>query len=198
MKKSLEMEVGNIMKSNIIIIDSQSRSFARALEETNKVAAYMGLSVQDAQSQMLMMEEVLSLARSVIGDTQARFWIETEGQRIDLRLATEAVLSKEMRYKLIHSSTSQKNEDAKSVFGKLRDSIEQSLAGSETTYADEVIPQDLRNDVPNYVVTDPEWDGLERKLLRNMADDIKIAIRGRQVDITVSKNLSNSHAFKRD
>ena len=192
------MEVGNIMKSNIIIIDSQSRSFGRALEETNKVAAYMGLSVQDAQSQMLMMEEVLSLARSVIGDTQARFWIETEDQRIDLRLATEAVLSKEMRYKLIHSSTSQKNEAAKSVFGKLRDSIEQSLAGSETTYADEVIPQDLRNDVPNYVVTDPEWDGLERKLLRNMADDIKIAIRGRQVDITVSKNLSNSHAFKRD
>ena len=198
MKKSLEMEVGNIMKSNIIIIDSQSRSFERALEETNKVAAYMGLSVQDAQSQMLMMEEVLSLARSVIGDTQARFWIETEGQRIDLRLATEAVLSKEMRYKLLHSSTSQKNEAAKGIFGKLRDSIEQSLAGSEAAYADEEIPQDLRNDVPNYVITDPEWDGLERKLLRNMADDIKIAIRGRQVDITVSKNLSNSHAFKRD
>ena len=36
------------MKSNIIIIDSQSRSFERALEETNKVAAYIGLSVQDA------------------------------------------------------------------------------------------------------------------------------------------------------
>ena len=186
------------MKSDIIIIDSQSRSFERALEETNKVAAYMGLSVQDAQSQMLMMEEVLSLTRSVIGDTQARFWIETEGQRIDLRLVTEAVLSKEMRYKLIHSTTSQKNEAAKGVFGKLRDSIEQSLAGSEAAYADEVITQDLGSDVPNYVVTDPEWDGLERKLLRNMADDIKIAIRGRQVDITVSKNLSNSHAFKRD
>ena len=191
------------MKSNIIIIDSQSRSFERALEETNKVAAYMGLSVQDAQSQRLMMEEALSLARSVIGDTQARFRIETEDQRIDLRLVTEAVLSKEMRYKLLHSSTSQKNEAAKGIFGKLRDSIEQSLAGSEATYddeviPDEVIPQDLRNDVPNYVVTDPEWDGLERKLLRNMADDIKIAIRGRQVDITVSKNLSNSHAFKRD
>ncbi len=191
------------MKSNNIIIDSQSRSFERALEETNKVAAYMGLSVRDAQSQRLMMEEVLSLARSVIGDSQARFWIETEGQQIDLRLATEAVLSKEMRYKLIHSSTSQKNEAAKGIFGKLRDSIEQSLAGSEAAYADEVIPdevipQDLRNDVPNYVVTDPEWDGLERKLLRSMADDIKIAIRGRQVDITVSKNLSNSHAFKRD
>ena len=191
------------MKSNIIIIDSKTRSFERAVEVTNKVAAYMGLSVKDAQSQRLMMEELLSLARSVIGDTQARFWIETEDQRIDLRLATEAVLSKEMRYKLLHSSTSQKNEAAKGIFGKLRDSIEQSLAGSEAAYADEVIPdevipQDLRNDVPNYVVTDPEWDGLERKLLRNMADDIKIAIRGRQVDITVSKNLSNSHAFKRN
>ena len=188
----------NIMKSNIIIVDSQSRSFERALEETNKVAAYMGLSVQDAQSQMFMMEEVLSLTRSVIGDTQARFWIETEGQRIDLRLVTEAVLSKDMRYKLIHSTTSRKNEAAKGVFGKLRDSLEQSLAGSEATYADEVIPQDLSNDVPNYVVTDPEWDGLERKLLRNMADDVKIAIRGRQVDITVSKDLSNSSVFKRD
>ena len=44
----------NIMKNNIIIVDSQSRSFERALEETNKVAAYMGLSVQDAQGQRLM------------------------------------------------------------------------------------------------------------------------------------------------
>ena len=148
--------------------------------------------------QTLMMEEVLGLARSVTGDTQAQFWIETEGQEIDLCLTTEAVLSKEMRSKLIHSTTSQKNEAAKGIFGKLRDSIEQSLAGSEATYADEVIPQDMSNDVPNYVVTDPEWDGLERKLLRHMADNVKIAIRGKQVDITVSKNFSNSHAFKRD
>ena len=186
------------MKSNLIIIDSQSRSFVRALEETEKVAAYLGLSVKDATMQTLMMEEVLGLARSVIGDTQAQFWIETEGQEIDLCLTTEAVLSKEMRYKLIHSTTSQKNEAAKGIFGKLRDSLEQSLAGSEAVYTEEALPTELIEDMPGFVVTDPEWDGLERKLLRHMADNVKIAIRGKQVDITVSKDLSNSSAFKRD
>lgn len=180
------------MKSDVIIIDSQVRSFERAVQETNKVAAYMGLSAQEAQSLTLMMEEMLGLARSVIGDTQARFRIETDDHRIDLRLVTEAALSKEMRYNLIHSSKSQKNEAAKGIFGKLRDSVEQSLAGSEVTEDEPTIPQELINDVPNFVVTDPEWDGLERKLLRNMADDVKIAIRGKQVDITVSKTLFNS------
>lgn len=186
------------MKTDIIIIDSQPSSFERAVEETNKLAANLGLSVKDAQMQTLMMEEVLGLARSVIGDTQARFWIEAKDRRIDLRLTTEAVLSKEMRYQLIHSSTSQKNEAAKGIFGKLRDSIEQSLAGSEAVYTEEAVPSELTNDMPDYVVTDPEWDGLERKLLRHMADDVKIAIRGKQVDITVSKDLSNSSAFNRD
>ena len=186
------------MKTDIIIIDSQGRSFENAVEETNKVAVYLGLRVKDAQMQRLMMEEALSLLRSVIGDTQARFWIETEDQRIDLRLATEAMLSKEMQHKLIYSSTSQKNEAAKGIFGKLRDSIEQSLAYSEAAYTEEEISPELAKDLPDFVVTDPEWDGLERKLLRNMADDIKIAIRGNQVDITVSKDLSNSNTFKYD
>ena len=186
------------MKTDIIFIDSQIRSFERAVEETSKVAAYMGLSVTDAESQRLMIEELLSLVRSVIGDTQARFWIETEGQRIDLHLATEAVLSKEMRRNLIHSSTSRRNQAAKGVFGKLRDSIEQSLAGSEASYTEEENPPELANDTSCFVITDPEWDGLERKLLNKMADEVKIAIRGKQVDVTVSKMLSNPRVFKHD
>ena len=72
----MEKEEGNNMKTDIIVIDNQIRSFERAMEETDKVVAYLGLSVKDATMQTLMMEEVLSLARSVIGDTQARFWIE--------------------------------------------------------------------------------------------------------------------------
>lgn len=179
------------MKSNVLILDGQIKSFERALEEMNKVAADLGLSVKDAQKQTLMLEEVLSLTKSVVGDAQVRFWIETEGRRIDLHLATEAELTKEKRYRLIHSSTSQKNEAAKSIFGKLRDSIEQSLASSEVAYAEGEIPPELTNDLPNFIVTDPEWDGLERKLLRGMADDVKIAIRGKQVDITVTKFLAD-------
>lgn len=175
------------MKTDTIIIDRTAASFEQAVRETNKAAAYLGLSAQDAQSLTLMMEEALGLARSIIGDTQVRFWIETEDRRIDLCLSTEAELTKEMRYNLINASSSRQNEAAKGLFGKLRDNLEQSLAASEAPRAEEAIPQELVNDVSGFFVTDPEWDGMERKLLKRMADDVKIAIRRRQVDITVSK-----------
>ena len=49
------------------------------------------------------------------------------------------------------------------------------------------IPMDVLNDLPNHPIEDPEWDGYERSVLRKVADNVKIAIRGGVVDMTVSK-----------
>ena len=34
-----------------------------------------------------------------------------------------------------------------------------------------------------------EWDGYERSILRRLADDVKIGIRGGMVEMTVSKRF---------
>lgn len=98
-------------------------------------------------------------------------------------------MDKEKRYQLISSSTSRKNEAAKGFLGKLRDIIEQALA-AEVVHDYEEVPYELANDVPDFHPDDKEWDGYERSVLRRIADDIKISIRGGEVEMTVLKNFA--------
>lgn len=173
------------MKSDIISIDNQGTGFDKAVEEAGKVAVYMGLDEQNGIRLRVMTEELLGLARSVTGKMQAEFWYETAGRYVELHLTTHTVLDKEARYELLQSATSKKNEAASGFLGKLRDQFEQAMA-NDPDYSQEDIAYDLARDVST--IEEPaEWDGYERSILRNLADIIKIGIRGDMVEMTVNK-----------
>ena len=176
------------MKSDIILIDNQGKGFTEALKETKKVASYTGLEPKLTTRLQLMTEEMLSLARSVTGEMQASFWIENEGSQFDLHMATKTIMDKEKRYNLLSTASSRKNEAAKGFLGKLRDKLEEAMA-AEVDHEEE-IPMDIIEDLAYHPIEDPEWDGYERSVLRRLADTIKIAIRGGQVEIIVSKNFA--------
>ena len=177
------------MRSDIILIDNQGNGFTEALEETKKVAAYTGLESKKTIRLQLMTEEMLSLARSVTGEMRASFWLESDGSQFDLHMATKTVMDKEKRYHLLSSASSRKNEAAKGFLGKLRDKLEEAMA-SEVDHSTEEIPTYIASDVADHAIEDSEWDGYERSVLRRLADTIKIAIRGGQVEIIVSKNFA--------
>lgn len=173
------------MKSNVINIDNQGNGFENTIEEARKVAAYEALSHKDSLHLQLCAEEMLSLIRSVTGELKASFWIETEGKTFCLHLSTQTVLDKEKRAQLLASSTSGKNEAAKSFLGQLRDLFEQALAAETSHNSD--LPEDVLDDLANHTIecTDPEWDEYEQSTLRKLANTIKIGIRGDAVDMTV-------------
>ena len=177
------------MKSDIIKIDNQGNGFTEAIQETQKTAEYQGLEKKEIICLKMVAEEMLSLARSVTGEMQANFWLESEGKAFELFMTTKTVMDKDKRYQLISSTTSRQNEIRKSFLGKLRDSFEQAMAadGDRLYYE---LPNNLSDDVSGAYVEDPEWDGYERSVLRGLADDIKIAIKGSEVKMTVSKRFS--------
>ena len=177
------------MKSDIIRIDNQGSGFQDALAETAKAAQYRELNHKEALQLQLCTEEMLSLARSVTSEMQASFWIENEGSQFDLHMATKTIMDKEKRYNLLSSASSRKNEAAKGFIGRLRDKLEEAMA-AEVDHSEEEIPMDIVGDLANHAIEDPEWDGYERSVLRRLADTIKIAIRGGQVEIIVSKNFA--------
>ena len=177
------------MKSDVIVIDNSGKGFENAVAETRKVAEYQELNGKDVLHLELMTEEMLSLVRSVTGEMQASFWIETEGTHYDLHLTTKTVMDKEKRYLLISSASSRKNEAAKTFLGYLRNAFEEAMA-AEVDHSYNDLPQDILNDLANHPIEDPEWDGYERSVLRKVADNVKIAIRGGVVDMTVSKDFA--------
>lgn len=175
------------MKSDVIVIDNAGKGFEKAVVETRKVAEYQGLSGKDVLHLELMTEEMLSLVRSVTGEMQASFWIETEGTQYNMHVTTKTVMDKEKRYLLISSASSRKNEASKSFLGYLRNAFEEAMAAEHSAND---LPLDVLNGLPNHPIDDPEWDGYERSVLRKVADNVKIAIRGGVVDMTVSKNFA--------
>ncbi len=176
------------MKSDIIHIDNQGVGFEAALAQTEKVAQFRELGAKEALRLRICAEEMLGLARSVTGEMKADFWLENEGRRFDLHMSTRTVMDKAKRHFLLSSASSKKNEAANSFLGKLRDAFEEAML-SDVDHSRDELPDDVAKDICYYHPQDPEWDGYEQSILRRLADEIKISIRGCTVDMTVTKNF---------
>ena len=172
------------MRSDIVKIDNNGKGFQLATDQAKKVAVFKGLGEMDAIQLQVLTEEMLSLARSIAGEVNASFWIEFESSEAKLHLTAKAVLDKEKRAELIQTATTRKNEAAKTFLGRVRDMFEEAMTTDPEHYQPS---DDILNDLPHGIYEEPEWDGYERSILRNLADDIKIGIQGETVDITVSK-----------
>ena len=171
------------MESDIIQIDNLGNGFEQAVEETKRVAQFRGLDHKKSLRLQLCTEEMLSMAHTVTGEMQASFWVESAGKQFDMHLSTKTVMDREKRENLLASATSRKNEAATTFLGKLRDAFEQAML-SDVTYS---IPEDALDDLANHPIEIPEWDEYEQSILRKVADEVKIAIRGDMVDMTITK-----------
>ena len=176
------------MTSDIIKIDNQGNGFEQAVLLTARIGEFQGLTRKETVQLKMITEEMLSLARSVTGEMQASFWLEATGRSFELHMMTKTVMDKEKRQLLISSTSSRKNEAAKSLLGHLRDAFEQAMA-AEPTHPENDLPVEILSDLVYQKYDDPEWDGYERSVLRRLADDVKIAIRGDSIDMTVSKSF---------
>ena len=173
------------MKSDIIRIDNQGSGFQDALAETAKAGQYRELNHKEAMQLQLCTEEMLSLARSVTGELEATFWLESEGRHYELHLSTKTVMDREKRNHLLASASSRKNEAAGTFLGKLRDAFEEAMV-SDVDYS---IPDIAMDDMVNRNIEIPEWDEYEQSILHRVADEVKIGIRGGTVDMSVFKSF---------
>ena len=179
------------MKSDIVLIDNQGNGFAQALEQTKKTAEFRGIGEQDSTRLQLIAEEVLSLARSVTGEMQASFWIDSEGRRFEINLSTHTVMDREKRALLISSTTERKNAAANSFLGKLRDAFESAMT-ADKDYESFELPAELQADLAGRTFEAPEeWDRYEQSVLFRLADNVSISIRGGNVNMTVTKSFKD-------
>ena len=176
------------MKSDVIMIDSRCNGFEAALAETGKVAAYYAMKDKDRSYLQLCTEEMLSLVRSITGETEASFWLQNEGRRFEMHLCTNTVMDKDKRHLLISASTSRRNEAAKTMLGRIRNAFEEAML-SETEHSENLISEEVLKDV-FYHPESSEWDGYERSVLRRVADEIRISVLGGKVDMTVVKSFA--------
>ena len=193
------------MKTDILMICSDGSNMEAALEQVDKVAAYKGLSPRNTMHLRLLAEETMAMVRAIAGNVNGEFWMEDEDQMFTLHLRVSSLMDEKKREQLISASTSGKNEATRGFMGKLRSFFEPASgvpmfsasfgSGSPHMYSSYVwslgdykdqLRQYREQNQPN---AKEAWDELEKSVVGHLADDVKVSILGRTVEMTIAKRL---------
>ena len=201
------------MRSDTIHVTNGGAGFGEALSQAERVAAFKGLDAKSAMHLRLLTEEMMGIMHALTGEREADFWIDDEGGVFSLHLSAYAEMDSEMRKKLLSVSKSGKNDAARGVTGKLRDLFERFMAPGDTSIGQSLAAglccesmdpefgtmrimqndywslQKYRASLERISEPDENWDELEKSVVAKLADDVKIGIKGRDVEITIIKKF---------
>ena len=194
------------MKTDVIRISNQADNMEEALKQAEKVAAYCNLSSKGALHLRLLTEEALGMMRSITGKRDGEFWIENKDNDFELHLRVDTLIDEKRREQLLSASTSGVNEATRGIMGKIRAFFE---APSDTpTFSGTFMPggasanagmawsmEDYREQLRQYREMNREgaeeaWDELEKSVVARVADNVKVNIKGRTVEMTIHKKLA--------
>ena len=202
------------MKTDVIVIRPQGEGMEEALLQTEKAAVYQGLTPKESLRLRLLAEEMMGMLRTIVGEGRSSYWVEAEGKSFSLHLAAGVRMNADMREELLKTSTSGKNAAVKGFMSHVRDIFTQLSEpdGDDMTPADygfsymDVSSFDAsmgvtthgmlygwsmtkyRSGVEEHRAEEPEkWDELEKSITARLADEIKIFIRGKVVEMVIEK-----------
>ena len=193
------------MKTDIMLISSDGSNMDAALEQVEKAAAYKGLSEKNAMCLRLLAEETMAMVRAIAGNVNGEFWMEDEDQVYTLHLRVQSLIDEAQRSQLLSASTSGKNEATRGFMGKIRSFFEpsssvpmfsagfgggapqmfNSYAWSLEDYKDQLRQYSEQNKKD----AQEAWDELEKSVVGHLADNVKVSILGRTVEMTIAKKL---------
>ena len=201
------------MKSDVIAVSSRGSQIEKALDQVEKVASYKGLSGKNALHLRLLTEEMMGLMRSITGEAEGQFWIEDNDSVYELHLQATTRMNSSKREKLLATASSGKNESAKGLMGRLRDffdrGADEDIAGFtsplflNSTYEHSTTPtldwewsmMEYENALSARVdrqeaAAMEAWDELEKSVVARVADDVKVSIKGRAVELVIIKKMA--------
>ena len=200
------------MISNVCKIENGTRDLADILKECNKVAEYNGLTTKQTLQLRLICEELDAMLPNIIEEFDGDFWIEYENGECKVNALIDIPeLTAERKSKLIEVATSKKNAFAVGIVGKIRSAIENLFLSKEyfetydmarlfnagVEYSVGLSPvyswslNNYRNVVKKENVED--WDELEKSIIANLADDVAVAVKGKNVEIVISKDFAKEN-----
>ena len=201
------------MKTDVITVSSKGARMESALAQVDKMAAYKGLTGKNALHLRLLAEEMMGMMRSITGETEGKFWIEDEEDVYQLHLQVVTRMDSEKRDQLLSASTTGKNESARGLMGRLRDFFDRGADEDVACFSSPImLPEALEtsssptldwewsmvryeDELAARVREDDgearkAWDELEKSVVARVADDVKVSIRGRVVEMTLMKKMA--------
>ncbi len=193
------------MKTDVILISSEGSNMESALAQAEKIARYKELSPKNTLYLRLLIEETMAMVRAIVGNVSGEFWIEDDQDVYTLHLRVSTLMDEKRKEQLLSASTSGANEATRGFMGKIRAFFEPSSSipmfssgfsgGAPTMYGSYLWSmEDYREQLRQYrqqnmAGAQEAWDELEKSVVAHVADDVKVSIRGRTVEMTIVKKM---------
>ena len=194
------------MKTDVVAITNGAGNLEDVLRQVDAVAAYKELTGKNAMYLRLLAEETMALVRAITGDVNGQFWIEDRDGVFEMHLKAEAFTDTRTREQLLSASTSGKNEAARGFMGKIRSFFQPAadvpvfhsgfVGGAPQMYGSwEWSMMDYREQLIKYreqnaKAADEAWDELEKSVVSRLADEVKVSIRERDVEMVIYKKMA--------
>lgn len=202
-----------------ISVGGDGQGFDQAIEAAEDFAVLIKLDKKAKMHLRLLTEEMLGMVKAIAGEFQAVFYADRDGDDYRLHLDAEISMDPNKRRELISASSSGKNEAAKGIMGRIMDFVEVGmenydevsklqnrysisplsygvmgmdgdamnqamLTWSLKQYRDSLY--DTNGEAEGYAEA---WDELEKSIVANLADDVKVGIRKDRMEMTISKKI---------
>lgn len=207
------------MTTDQIFVKNDGTGIERALEIPDSFAQKEGITGKDALHIRLLAEEMLGMVSAIAGEFSASFWMEGDNTECRLCLEAKTIMDIEKRRGLLAASSTGKNEAAKGVMGKIMELIEVGMenyeevnklqmmyGGSPLNYgtmgmesaemSQAVLTWSLqryRDNVSGQTdedhASEEAWDELEKSVVANLADDVRVGIKKDNVTIIIYKKF---------
>ena len=151
------------------------------------------------------------MLRGIAGDVEASYRIEAEGKSFELHMQSEVNMTDEMREQFISASSDRKNYAAGSFMGRIRVMIADALLSAkealpyamintasayspvsivgetDSFWSMSAYRDEIRRHLDESKEASDAWDELEKSIVANIADDVKVKIVGKNAEIIVCK-----------
>lgn len=174
-------------------------NMTEALEQVENLG---GLNPKDKNCLRLLTEEMFSMTKSLLSKVETGFEIRISGKAYELCLKAKAEVDRDQRQEFVELSSKKENVAEKGMKGKILSVLEDFMYSSDMMPAYAYgIPGELHGytaawTMSSFVETAPReeqkdaWDGMEKSIIVNFADDVIIGARRNMVEMTVKKTFN--------
>jgi hypothetical protein len=185
------------MKTDIIKLSSDISSWEDALDETEKCGRYNNLGDTQVLKLRLLGEELMNLMKSIVGEFDGSYWIETKNNKFEVHVTADTQVSFLQRESLLDASKTSEEEQKKKGFFKTIINVWKDYVETQSVILNDPIMQQrieimglgidsgelaLKSwSLNRYVETLPddqqEKDDLEQFIVKSLADDILVSAK---------------------
>ncbi|WP_073089489.1 hypothetical protein [Selenomonas ruminantium] len=206
------------METTKIMINSNGKGMETALDEVEYFSREMGFDERSVRRTRLLAEETMSMVRAVVEEFVAKFWMESQDDcNCILHLLATSPMNYQKKQELIATSSRQRNEASVGIMGKIQDFIEDSIYSMEND--SQVLagnPEIMSLGGVTLAIDGYMWtldkyredlgqaadgedadieaalDELEKSIVANIADDIRVYVKGNNIEMIIRKNFPSS------